>query len=277
MASRKIKDLYIDFQPLIIKLLERSNKKTAPWRTFITDGYRSFNDQRELYAKGRTDPGKIVTHAKPGYSWHNFGLAVDIAFQKDGKLSYSDRLYSTIVPIAKELGLEWGGDWIRYKDRPHFQWRPGISLAEARKGERPIINQGYLGKSKKYWMQVEKDRIDLLGQLSKEKKTFQTLNKKYFGEQQKLIQQQKDCKDKLTTLKKKNSTLLDELIVFKKRQAAWSKKRQALITKNVTMTLDIADYKKRLLKYESRHKTIPSLLLFSLSEIVRILKNKKHD
>ena len=31
-------------------------------------GPRSYSKQAELYAKGRTKPGSIVTHAKPGYS-----------------------------------------------------------------------------------------------------------------------------------------------------------------------------------------------------------------
>lgn len=137
MASRRIEDLYEHFQPLIRQLLDEANKKTSPWTTFITDGFRSYEEQNELYAQGRTKPGRIITNAKAGYSWHNHGLAVDIAFQKDGILSYSQNLYDKIVPIAKSLGLSWGGDWAIFIDKPHFEWHPGITLADARDGKRP--------------------------------------------------------------------------------------------------------------------------------------------
>ena len=39
--------------------------------------YRSFDEQNHLYAQGRTKPGKIVTYAKGGQSYHNFGLAFE--------------------------------------------------------------------------------------------------------------------------------------------------------------------------------------------------------
>ena len=37
-------------------------------------GLRTFAQQNALYAQGRITPGKIVTKAKGGQSWHNFGL-----------------------------------------------------------------------------------------------------------------------------------------------------------------------------------------------------------
>ena len=39
---------------------------------------RTFAEQAEIFAQGRTKPGKIVTNARPGLSAHNYGLAVDI-------------------------------------------------------------------------------------------------------------------------------------------------------------------------------------------------------
>ncbi|MED0738884.1 M15 family metallopeptidase, partial [Aneurinibacillus thermoaerophilus] len=52
----------------------------------ITQGYRSIAEQNELYAQGRTKPGKIVTNAKGGTSYHNYGLALDFAlYTPDGK------------------------------------------------------------------------------------------------------------------------------------------------------------------------------------------------
>ena len=39
---------------------------------------RTFKEQDDLYAIGRTKPGAKVTNAKGGYSFHNYGLALDI-------------------------------------------------------------------------------------------------------------------------------------------------------------------------------------------------------
>jgi len=44
---------------------------------------RTFAEQDALYAKGRTEAGKIVTNAKGGMSYHNYGLAIDIVLLKD--------------------------------------------------------------------------------------------------------------------------------------------------------------------------------------------------
>jgi peptidoglycan LD-endopeptidase CwlK len=74
-------------------------------------GYRSIAEQNELYAQGRKKPGKIVTNARGGYSYHNFGLAFDIAIQNDdGSLCWSvaDTRWKTAGVIGKSLGLEWG-------------------------------------------------------------------------------------------------------------------------------------------------------------------------
>jgi len=48
----------------------------------VTCGLRTFPEQARLYAQGRTRPGRIVTNAKPGQSYHNFGLAFDFVVVK---------------------------------------------------------------------------------------------------------------------------------------------------------------------------------------------------
>jgi hypothetical protein len=44
--------------------------------------FRSIAEQDALYAKGRTEPGEVVTQAKGGQSPHNHGLAVDVCLCK---------------------------------------------------------------------------------------------------------------------------------------------------------------------------------------------------
>jgi peptidoglycan L-alanyl-D-glutamate endopeptidase CwlK len=106
---------------------------------------RTFNEQSQLYAQGRTKPGKIVTNAKAGLSFHNYGLAIDIVLlidkNKDGNYETAswDRFldgdndkkadWQEIVTIFKQYGWEWGGDW-KFKDYPHFQKTFGFSVRE---------------------------------------------------------------------------------------------------------------------------------------------------
>lgn len=99
-----------------------------------TQGLRTIAEQDALYAKGRTAPGKIVTNARGGSSLHNFGRAIDFAFLVDGKASWDDRLpWALVGAMGVHLGLEWGGAWVRFPDRPHFQYlADGATLASLR-------------------------------------------------------------------------------------------------------------------------------------------------
>lgn len=105
---------------------------------------RTFKEQDELYAQGRTKLfdskgnrlGK-VTNAKGGQSYHNFGLAVDIVLlvdkDKNGTFesaSWEDAIdfdndskpdWMEVVDIFKKYGWRWGGEFKSLKDKPHFE------------------------------------------------------------------------------------------------------------------------------------------------------------
>src|SRR2546427_295988 len=92
-----------------------------------------------VYAKGRTVPpiGKkyIVTKAKGGQSYHNFGLAFDIVVLDSlGKADWDTNHpgWNKAGDLGKSVGLEWGGDWKSFKDLPHFQYTGGLTLEECR-------------------------------------------------------------------------------------------------------------------------------------------------
>lgn len=97
----------------------------------ITFGLRTMQEQQALYNQGRTTPGNIVTNAKPGASYHNWGLAIDFALIVDGKtVSWDinrdfdgDHMpdWMEVVNIFKKSGWEWGGNWTSLKDYPHLQ------------------------------------------------------------------------------------------------------------------------------------------------------------
>jgi len=137
---------------------------------------RSFAEQDALYALGRTvknpngyDPvkrpfGFIVTWAKGGDSFHNYGLAWDlvIILDKDGNGIYETASWDNkidldgdgiadwmeIVLIAKKYGYEWGGDWVKPKtDTPHFQKTFGYKVSELKQlfnSKKFIPNTNYL-------------------------------------------------------------------------------------------------------------------------------------
>lgn len=136
-----ISKLHPSIRPMAEALLR--DAEAAGISLVITQGLRTNEEQARLYAQGRTAPGKIVTHAPPGSSWHNFGLAFDVALLRDGKATWPNdlALWARIGELGKAVGLEWGGDFVSFKDRPHFEHHPGISLSQARAGQRPTVTQ----------------------------------------------------------------------------------------------------------------------------------------
>ena len=120
--------------------IARGVAKTFNLDISVISGHRSYEQQADLYAQGRTAPGNIVTYAKPGSSNHNFGTAIDFGIFADGKYldarepGLTERVYLAIFNNieAEGLSIDWGGNWKRLKDTPHFEYRTGLTLAEMR-------------------------------------------------------------------------------------------------------------------------------------------------
>lgn len=98
----------------------------------ITSGTRTFAEQAKLFAKGRTAPGPRVTNARPGSSWHNFGVAYDLTLFSGKNPVWESPKYTRAGEIGEELGLRWGGRFKSLVDRPHFERPLGLTLAQAR-------------------------------------------------------------------------------------------------------------------------------------------------
>jgi peptidoglycan hydrolase-like protein with peptidoglycan-binding domain len=95
-------------------------------------GLRTFAEQNALYAQGRTKPGNIVTNARGGQSLHNYGLAVDVVpLGANGQPDWNvgNDVWQKIGAAGKRQGMEWGGDWTSFVDRPHFQMTAGKSVS----------------------------------------------------------------------------------------------------------------------------------------------------
>lgn len=92
--------------------------KNSPYDFGITEGIRTLERQKELFAQGKTKTLK---------SYHLVGKAVDIAVWINGEITWDFKYYKEVADhikeVAKKLGyvITWGGDWKKFKDGPHFQ------------------------------------------------------------------------------------------------------------------------------------------------------------
>lgn len=110
-ASRNWDLLHPEFQRRLL-LAFRLMRERHGYDMALLEGYRSPERQDRLAASGRG-----VTNARAFQSYHQFGLAADCAFLRDGKLVISERDpwalrgYRLYGEIAESLGLTWGGRW----------------------------------------------------------------------------------------------------------------------------------------------------------------------
>ena len=129
MSSRKLDDLHPTVAERAQQLMELAQAEGI--EILVTSTLRSFEEQAELFAIGRTKPGGKVTNAKAGESWHNFGLAFDVVPLVNGKAVWDSPFWNRIGELGKQAGLVWGGDFQSFKDKPHFEFHPDLTLAEA--------------------------------------------------------------------------------------------------------------------------------------------------
>lgn len=85
----------------------------------VSEGLRSAQRQRALYAQGRTAPGPIVTNTR--VSRHQSGRAFDIDFVGLHPDSVPQAWWAFAGRLGEALGLRWGGRW-RMRDYRHFEF-----------------------------------------------------------------------------------------------------------------------------------------------------------
>ena len=116
-TNAKILGLHPEIREDVAEIINDLYKQGIKVR--VISGLRTFEQQQALYNKGRTAPGNIVTKAKPGQSYHNYGLAVDTVYPAAKK--------AAVVAAFKKKGFEWGGEFSDFPDPPHFQKRFGYT------------------------------------------------------------------------------------------------------------------------------------------------------
>ena len=112
----------------------RDAAAALPFDVCVVEGVRTKTRQLELYAQGRTKPGKIVTWTLK--SKHISGDAVDLAPFVNGQIDWNHAsgfaaIAAAMIAAGKthETGIRWGRDWNGNgvagekgeTDSPHFE------------------------------------------------------------------------------------------------------------------------------------------------------------
>ena len=131
-ASRQWELLDADFRQRLL-LVFKQLKDEHGYDAVLLEGFRSAERQAALAALGPT-----VTQAGAFESYHQYGLAADVAFLREGRIVISERDpwamrgYELYGQAAESLGLHWGGRWRGLRDFGHVELRrPGVMRARA--------------------------------------------------------------------------------------------------------------------------------------------------
>ena len=134
--SRKLDDLLPSVATKARALLSAAKRDGI--ELLVTSTYRDAECQDALYAQGRTTPGKRVTNAKGGQSWHQYRVAFDVVPLVAGKAIWDDRrIWTRIGELGESVGLEWAGRWKSFPESPHFQFTGGLTMAQLKQGKQP--------------------------------------------------------------------------------------------------------------------------------------------
>ncbi|MPV70063.1 M15 family metallopeptidase [Burkholderia sp. BE17] len=127
-ASRDWNLLDPDFRTRLLLVYKIMHEQYG-YEMALLEGYRSPERQNRL-----AQMGSNVTNAAAFQSYHQFGLAADNAFLRDGKLVISEkdpwamRGYQLYGQVAEQVGLTWGGRW-KMMDLGHVEYhKPGFKL-----------------------------------------------------------------------------------------------------------------------------------------------------
>jgi hypothetical protein len=129
------------FGRAVAAAIAECNDSTNALDAMVHETYRSNELQAVYFQRGRSvkPPMATVTNAQNNlYSWHGYGLAVDV-IHRTKQWSVSSDWFERVSVIFKKHGCKWGGDWTT-KDLPHFQW--GLCKASPSDYARELIRTG---------------------------------------------------------------------------------------------------------------------------------------
>ena len=126
--QEKIKTLHPEIRNATSSML--TNLKKDNVNVEISLATRTYEEQDRLYSKGRNEKGeiidesKVVTYAKGGQSYHNFGLAFDVeVYNENGTKNWNKQseAWQKVINEGKKQGFVAGAEWNDFPDLPHFE------------------------------------------------------------------------------------------------------------------------------------------------------------
>ena len=126
--QEKIKTLHPEIRNATSSML--TNLKKDNVNVEISLATRTYEEQDRLYSKGRNEKGeiidesKVVTYAKWGQSYHNFGLAFDVeVYNENGTKNWNkqSKAWQKVINEGKKQGFVAGAEWNDFPDLPHFE------------------------------------------------------------------------------------------------------------------------------------------------------------
>jgi peptidoglycan L-alanyl-D-glutamate endopeptidase CwlK len=149
MSDRDSSHLHIPLRERVDRLIFTMDR--IGFIVMVTDGWRSRADQEEFWKQGRDRDGniidkrRVVTYARPGTSAHEVmrydadgtpfpcAMAVDLAFVRNGAPTWAEDMpWGVLGTVATEIcGLEWGGNFKNFKDKPHVQMPSWKGIAQS--------------------------------------------------------------------------------------------------------------------------------------------------
>lgn len=145
--------------PAFRERLERvvSRARDGGLSVHVFETLRTGERQEALFAQGRTLPGPVITRARADLSWHQYGLAADLAFDanpKTPKVEWSwNGNWKRLGELIVSEGLTWyGSPGSPFREAPHCQLTGGLPLSVARslksKGGLPMVWQAVMERLK---------------------------------------------------------------------------------------------------------------------------------
>lgn len=120
-SEKRLKGVHPDLVRVVRRMAKDWTDSELLW--IVTCGVRTVAEQRVMIAKGasRTMRSRHIPAAN-GYSH-----AVDLAPTLNGVPKWDWPLFGKLAKAmkaaakAEKVPVEWGGDWLTFKDGPHFQ------------------------------------------------------------------------------------------------------------------------------------------------------------
>ena len=123
-SQQRLVLVHPDLQRVVYRAVEMGEMELM-----VIEGERTLEKQKTYVAKGASQ----TMRSRHVREMNQCGevCAVDLGVMIDGDLRWDWPLYHKLGALVKEAAkiegvpIEWGGDWVKFKDGPHFQlpWR----------------------------------------------------------------------------------------------------------------------------------------------------------